>query len=75
MALTIFFFKLNINMCMTLKLGVREGLRVYFEAFDHKLFTDPFQVSTVRARLEEVESEALAAKEEAATLREVSLGS
>lgn len=54
---------------------MREGLRVYFEAFDHKLFTDPFQVSTVRARLEEVESEALAAKEEAATLREVSLGS
>ena len=32
-------------------------------------------MSSVRARLEEVESEALAAKEETATLREVMLGS
>ena len=32
-------------------------------------------MSTIRARLEEVESEALAAKEEAATLREVTFGS
>ena len=32
-------------------------------------------MSTIRARLEEVESEALAAKEETATLREVMLGS
>ena len=30
-------------------------------------------MSTVRAKLEEVESEALAAKEEAATLREVTI--
>ena len=56
---------------------VREGLRVYFEATYGELqfFTAFFQVSSVRARLEEVESEALAAKEETATLREVMLGS
>ena len=40
-----------------------------------QFFTAFFQVSSVRARLEEVESEALAAKEETATLREVMLGS
>ena len=56
---------------------VRGGLRVYFGATYGELqfFTAFFQVSTVRARLEEVESEALAAKEETATLREVMLGS
>ena len=48
---------------------------IHTKHLNHNLFTSTFQVSLVRAKLEEVESEALAAKEEAATLREVRGGS